>query len=82
MSTPEDSEHLRALLDKMIRRVEEVLAKPLPEPTTSPPSRITDRLHRAEVVLESAEASGATDKYLRAIAYSLLAIAFELRGMR
>jgi hypothetical protein len=42
----------------------------------------TDHLQRAELKLESAEASGATDKFLRAIAYALLAIAFELRKLR
>ena len=72
----EESERLRALLDEMIRRTDEALAKAPQEP------KWTDRLHRADVMLDSAEFSGATDKFLRAIAYALLAIAFELRELR
>jgi hypothetical protein len=65
----------RAGVRETLKRTEDVLTKALQQ------SKTTDRLNRAEAIFESAEQSGATEKFLRAIAYGLLAIAFELRKL-
>jgi hypothetical protein len=66
----------RARMQETLRRAEDVLAKSPQEP------KRTDRLNHAQVILESAETSGTTDKFLRAIAHAILAVAFELRALR
>jgi predicted nucleic acid-binding Zn-ribbon protein len=93
MSTPEDYERLRALLEALQAQLAALQREREPVRDTLRrlegevekslrESKLTDRLNRAEAKLADAEKSGATYEMHRAIAHAVLAIAFELRELR
>jgi hypothetical protein len=76
MSTPEEYERIRALLDALQAKLDAILEKPLPQ------WKRIDRLDRADAILAEADKSGRAEYFLKAIAHALWAIAFELRKVR